>query len=168
MNKNDLLSHILVKLESVHQDAIDAARRAHQTATDKENVAENKYDTLGLEASYLAQGQAKRVDECERDVIAFKKLLPLDDSQPTAIGVGSLVVLQQEDDSLGAKLPTSQQYLFLGPTAGGLKVNFLDKEIIIITPTSPLGKTLLGKHIHEQFELQTGNQKNLSIINNIY
>ena len=105
MKKNDLISHILTKLESVHQDAIDAARRAHQTATDKENVAENKYDTLGLEASYLAQGQAKRVVECEQDIAAFKKLLHLDDSQPVVIGVGSLVVLQHS---------TSQQYFFLG------------------------------------------------------
>ncbi len=168
MKKNDLMSQIISKLESVHQDAIDAARMAHQTATDKENIAENKYDTLGLEASYLAQGQAKRVAECEQNIAAFKDLLPLDNSEPFVICIGSLVVLQQEDNRHETKHPSGQQYFFIGPTAGGLKVNYLDKEIIIITPTSPVGINLLGKHIQEQFELQRGSQTKIYTISQIY
>jgi len=35
---------------------------AHETATHEENIAENKYVTLGLEAAYLATGQARRAE----------------------------------------------------------------------------------------------------------
>ena len=40
--------------------------------THEENIAENKYDTLGLEAAYLAQGQAQRVNECYLSIQQFE------------------------------------------------------------------------------------------------
>ena len=60
MNKKLLQKHILTALETNHQTAISATQQAHDTATHEENIAENKYDTLGLEAAYLAHGQAQR------------------------------------------------------------------------------------------------------------
>lgn len=40
-----------------------AAQEAHAAATDAGSKAESKYDTRNLEASYLASGQAKQVEE---------------------------------------------------------------------------------------------------------
>lgn len=62
MNKQMLLDDIQEKLKLTLQAATEAAMRAYNTATDDENVAENQYDTLALEASYLAHGQAQRVE----------------------------------------------------------------------------------------------------------
>ena len=70
MNKALLLEKIITVLEITYQNAVEAAMRAYNTATNDENVAENKYDTLALEASYLAHGQALRVAECEADIAA--------------------------------------------------------------------------------------------------
>ena len=54
MNKHAVLQLILEKL-TVDLDIVQrAAQTAYETATHEENIAENKYDTLGLEASYLA------------------------------------------------------------------------------------------------------------------
>ena len=75
MNKKLLAETLLIALSDVHQSAVDAAKRAYDTATDNENVAENKYDTLALEAAYLAQGQSLRVEQCEADLIAFKEII---------------------------------------------------------------------------------------------
>ena len=62
MNKTDVHRLLLGKLE-VDLDVLQrAAQTAYEAATHEENVAENKYDTLGLEASYLATGQARRVE----------------------------------------------------------------------------------------------------------
>ena len=125
MNKALLLEQILNALEAVHQGAVDAAMQASDTATHEENVAENKYDTLGLEAAYLAQGQARRVAECEDDVAAFKKLVATPFTGKTPIAVGAVITLEDERGT--------EQTLFIGPAAGGLKVRFNEKEIMVIT-----------------------------------
>ena len=151
MNKSSLLKQILEELAAVHQGAIEAALLAYDTATHEANVAENKYDTLGLEAAYLAQGQAKRVSECEADLKAYQNLIPTKYSCRTPVSVGALIVLMDESGS--------EQYLFLGPAAGGLKVIFRGKEIVIITPLAPLGKELLGCFIHDELEIDVAGRK---------
>jgi hypothetical protein len=60
MHKPTVHQLILDKLRIDLDIAERAAQTAYETATHEENIAENKYDTLGLEASYLAAGQAKR------------------------------------------------------------------------------------------------------------
>ena len=61
MNKTTVHQLIIDKLRIDLDVAERAAQTAYETATHEENVAENKYDTLGLEASYLATGQARRM-----------------------------------------------------------------------------------------------------------
>ena len=57
MNKTQLHQQLMTHLQQLLNNAKAAAKRAHETATSEENIAENKYDTLALEAAYLAQGQ---------------------------------------------------------------------------------------------------------------
>ena len=72
-SRSEIEEAVLQALSNVHQDAINAAKRAHDTATGTESVAENKYDTFGLEASYLAHGQSVRVAECQADLHAYQQ-----------------------------------------------------------------------------------------------
>ena len=60
MDKLLLQQQVLERLAEDLLQAEQAMRAAHETATHEENIAENKYDTLGLEAAYLATGQARR------------------------------------------------------------------------------------------------------------
>ena len=145
MNKQLVHEKVIQALEEACSAAIDAARQAHDTATNKESVAENKYDTFGLEASYLAHGQAKRVAEYEADLVAYKSLGIVDFSGDSSIELGSLIQLEDEEGVT--------QYLFLGPSAGGLKFDFEDKEIILITTLSPLGKALIGHYFGDEIEM---------------
>lgn len=152
MNKQRLLEQILVTLEVIRQQAINAAMQAYTTATADENVAENKYDTLGLEASYLAQGQAQRVAECEQDIAAYTLLLQAGISEILSVSIGALVHIINDQGV--------EQRLFIGPKSGGLTVNYADKnrmqEIQIITPASPIGAALLKREEGEEFELKIG------------
>ena len=59
-NKAQLHDLILNALQGLVDNAQAAVDRAYEAATHEENIAENKYDTLGLEASYLTQGQSRR------------------------------------------------------------------------------------------------------------
>lgn len=148
MNKNLLFKQILVELEMVYQGARDAAQRAYDSATDEENEAENKYDTLGLEASYLAHGQSRRVAECEADLIAFKKLEVAPYSKDTPVSVGTLVCIE---DELGL-----QRYILLSPVAGGLKIKYDGNIINLITPSAPIGKALTTCLAGDDIEVKIG------------
>lgn len=160
MDKTLLLKQILDELEAVYQGAVDAAMLAYNTATHGENVAENKYDTLGLEAAYLAQGQAQRVDECKADLAAFKRLTAINFSHQTPIAIGALITIKDEQGA--------EQSLFLAPAAGGLKLIFSQKNIMLITPAAPLGKALLGNLVGDEIEINVGTEKKYYEITAIY
>jgi len=152
MNKQLLLEQLLVALSLIREQALGAAMQAYNSATADENIAENKYDTLGLEASYLAQGQAQRVAECEEDMAAYKSLKVEDFSEIKPISFGALIHVVDEQGL--------EQYLFLGPKAGGLSFRYVDgpdqKDIKIITPSSPIGAALLKREVGEEIELNVG------------
>ncbi|MCK6186741.1 MULTISPECIES: GreA/GreB family elongation factor [unclassified Pseudomonas] len=145
MNKHAVLQLILEKLTVDLDIAQRAAQTAYETATHEENIAENKYDTLGLEASYLAAGQAKRVEEIKQSLVLCQnlQLRPYEDRR--GIEVGTLVGLEDEN--------ARQQWLFLAPDAAGLKVDVVGQPVTVITPRSPLGKGLLGKCVDDEVEI---------------
>jgi transcription elongation GreA/GreB family factor len=150
-NKIKLIEHLIVELKATYQTALTAAERAHSTATDKANVAENKYDTLGLEAAYLAEGQAKRASECRADLEAIQNLIAPDHSLNDPIVVGAAVrLIDQDEKSL---------WLFLAPVSGGLKFVFEDQTMLVITPSSPLGKMSRGKSVDDEFEFGSAQHK---------
>ncbi|MBI6635815.1 GreA/GreB family elongation factor [Pseudomonas paralactis] len=145
MNKHAVLQLILEKLTADLDIAQRAAQTAYETATHEENIAENKYDTLGLEASYLAAGQAKRVEEIKQSLALCQNIQLRGYDEQRAIEIGTLVGLEDENGR--------QQWLFLAPDAAGLKVDVVGQPVTVITPRSPLGKGLLGKRIEEEVEI---------------
>ena len=156
MNKSQLLEQIIITLEAVHQNAVDATKLAHETATHGETVAENKYDTFGLEASYLAHGQAKRVAECEAYLEAYKKLTAQNFTaqnftEQTPISLGALIYLNDTNNN--------KQILFLGPVAGGLKLTFFNENIMVITTSAPLGKALAGNLVGDEVKMTVAGQE---------
>ncbi len=60
-------------------------------------MPEHKYDTLALEASYLAHGQAMRVQESEDELRQYRSMV-IRDFTDAAIGVGAYVVLVDENN----------------------------------------------------------------------
>ncbi|MEB2871237.1 GreA/GreB family elongation factor [Pseudomonas rhizosphaerae] len=140
MNKPALLQSIIERLTLDLDVAQRAAQTAYETATHEENVAENKYDTLGLEASYLATGQARRMEEIRQGLAKFRAL-QLRDGQ-AGIALGALVALEPESGV--------RQWFFLGPDAAGLKLEFEGCTVMVITPRSPLGQSLLGKGVDDE------------------
>jgi len=145
MNKQDVLQLIIDKLHLDLNIAQRAAQTAYETATHEENIAENKYDTLGLEASYLAAGQARRVEEIRQSLLLYQKLLLTPFNESKGIQSGDLITLENH---LGV-----EQYLFLGPDAAGLKIQHGEQVITVITSRAPLGQTLLGKQTGDELEI---------------
>ena len=143
MNKALLLATMITSLEGIHQNAKAAAKRAHDTATDDENIAENKYDTLALEAAYLAHGQSVRVAQCAADVQAFRQLDSA--TADNKITIRSLVFIIDQKGN--------EKAVFMGPSAGGLKVMLDGQEVVVITPTSPIGQGLNHQQVGDEISL---------------
>lgn len=114
-----------------------AAQVAHETATHEENIAENKYDTLGLEAAYLATGQARRADAIRQAITEWRRFRPRPFDAGQDIQLGALVCLVDTDDK--------QQLLFLGPPGGSMKLVSGDQVVQVISCEAPLGRAMLGK-----------------------
>ncbi|MDA0145381.1 MAG: GreA/GreB family elongation factor [Vibrio toranzoniae] len=147
MNKSELRQIILEQLESRLRIAQSATQRAIDAATDEETVPEHKYDTLALEASYLAHGQAMRVQECEDDIQCYRNLVLRDSEKIT---VSSYVVVIDENDEY--------KHFFIGPRVGGLSVTWNHHEIAIVTVNAPFGKALMGKEVGDEIEFKVADK----------
>lgn len=151
MNKPDLIKKIVAQLAQGLALYYHAARAARDEATHEQNKAENKYDTRGLEASYLARGQSRQAAETEKDIQQFESLVvrPFEPEEP--IGLGALVELESKD---------GRSFYFVGPRAGGTEVVLDENEVLVITAQSPLGQQLLGKKQGDRFQFPTAGKGN--------
>jgi len=150
MNKALLLKNVLKRLSFDLEILCAAAKTAHEASTHAENIPDNKYDTLALEASYVAQGQANRAGQIRRSIDVYRQL-KLHENIDELISLTSLVTLQ---DAFGAT-----KFLFIGPLEGGLKIEQEGEEVVVITLASPVGRELLGRSAGETVEIGTGTMR---------
>jgi transcription elongation GreA/GreB family factor len=127
-----------------------AAVAARAEATHEQSKAENKYDTRGLEASYLARGQSRQLAEIEQAIEKFEKMDGREFSPGEPIDTGAVVELTSGRE---------KNLYFIGPRAGGTEVTFEKREVLVITPDSPLGAQLIGKKQGEKHRLEIVGQK---------
>lgn len=147
MNKRAIVKKIIAKLNEGMALSLKAARTAHEEATHEESKAEDKYDTRGLEAAYLAGGQARQAAETEKAIVAYESLV-LDKFGPKdPIDLTALVELESDGERI---------FYFLGPTSGGLELNHDGKEVFVITPQAPLGQNLIGKKQGDKLKMKIG------------
>jgi transcription elongation GreA/GreB family factor len=156
VNKFALRDAILDKLRADLAQQAAAAHSARDEAISEESRPENQYDMHSQEAAYLAEGQAKLAQEIAQNIALYGALpvpvLPND----AAIALGAVIELA------GGKQP---MWYFLGPRAGGMEVTFDGRDVLVITPQSPLGRQLLGKHVGDSVQLpgRTGTHRVASI-----
>ncbi|PVZ09216.1 MULTISPECIES: GreA/GreB family elongation factor [unclassified Pseudomonas] len=136
MNKTALLAGIVAKLEQDHDLLMRAVQTARDAATHEQSKAENKYDTRGLEASYLAHGQARRLQEIAQALARYRALKVQPHDPEIGIRTGDMLNLRADDGS--------SRNLFLGPDAAGLRLELGGQAWLVITLQAPLGQALRG------------------------
>jgi transcription elongation GreA/GreB family factor len=147
MDKFLLQQQVLERLAEDLLQADQAAQAAHATATHEENIAENKYDTLGLEAAYLATGQARRAEAIRQAMSHWRQFRPRPYDASQGIQLGALVCLVDADDQ--------QQQLFLGPDGGSMKLVVNGAQPVqVISSEAPLARAMLGKCEGDEVSLQ--------------
>ena len=147
MNKAQLIRQIVISLRESLAVLEKAARASHAEATHESSKAESKYDTRGLEAAYLAGGQARQAKEILDSIKLYETLTTRDFAADDPIDLTALLEL----DAGGAR-----SLYFIGPKNGGLEIEHQQKEITVITPQSPLGQTLVGKQAGQRWTAKLG------------
>jgi transcription elongation GreA/GreB family factor len=147
MDKVDVINALVASLQEELNHSIAASRDAADYATNEEAKAESQWDTQGLEASYLAAGQATQARlwaealetvQLSRDIL----LAPKDE-----ITLGALITCDFDG---------SREHFFMAPVAGGHVLPFDQTEITVITPQSPMASRIIGRRAGEGFTLANG------------
>jgi transcription elongation GreA/GreB family factor len=147
MNKSQLLKQIVEALGENLETLERAARASHNEATHESSRAESKYDTRGLEAAYLAGGQARQAREIMESMKLYKDLPTRDFAAGDLIDLTAVVKLETD----------GMPFLyFIGPKSGGVEVIHDGEEITVITPQSPLGENLVGKKAGQSWSTKAG------------
>ena len=145
MNKRAIIKKIIASLTDELEVYFRAAQFSRAEATHESSKAESKYDPRGLEASYLARGQSRQAAELEAAIAEFQKMPVKTFGAGEPIDLGALVELEHGGENT---------IYFIGPRAGGTEVLHDKKEILVITPQSPLGEHLMGKKSGEKLQLK--------------
>ena len=142
MNKRSLVKKIITELRAELESYSRAARSAQAEATHEQNKAENKYDTRGLEAAYLAGAQSRQAVETQNAIESFEKLLLREFGASESIDLSALVEVRTGGE---------RSCFFVGPCKGGLEIKQNGKEVVVLTPQAPLGAELVGRKTGDRF-----------------
>jgi len=140
----EVLAATLASLERAHADTSAGATHA-------EAKPENDKDTRALEASYLARGQAMRIEELKLGRSALERL-ELSDLAGKTVSLGALVEAEEDEDTLR---------FFVAPEGGGTR---LKGGVQVVTPRSPLGQALVGRREGDELELKLAGKTRTLVI----
>jgi transcription elongation GreA/GreB family factor len=150
MSKLAILQSVIEALQKEEGVLISATLSAKEAATESEAKPENEYDTRGLEQSYLAAGQGRRVADLQSAIMNLKSLPLHIFDRSTPIDISALVTIEGEAGD--------QKVYFLLPTHGGIKLKHSGKEILTLSPDSPLGQSIFGRHLGDTIEVRLADQ----------
>jgi transcription elongation GreA/GreB family factor len=151
IDKTQLLSLLVARLTEELEKVRGRAQREAEGATHEEARAESDKDMRATEASYVARGLAERAVRVEQALTQLARLTLLDCRRSNGIMASALVELEHEGQ---------RSLYFLVPAAGGEHLTIAgrdggDQRVQTLTPTSPLGRALLGLGVGDEAEVES-------------
>lgn len=144
--KKALVAALIGQLDAELTNMRRAAKDAREAATHEEAKPENDKDTRALEASYLAGAQAARVRDLEASIKLATGMALVEFGEGKQIQASAVVTLEDDDEV--------KTTFFLAPIGGGIQLKEGDVELQVVTPTSPLGRALLGRTKGDVIEMR--------------
>jgi transcription elongation GreA/GreB family factor len=135
--KAELLARLVADLQALER----AHRATCEGVTHEEAKPENDKDTRALEQSYLARGQAARIEELRASIAAVNALSSRD-FEEERVALGALVTVEEDGE---------ESTLLLAPGGGGTRL--AEGTVQVVTPRSPLGRALLGQRTGDEAEI---------------
>ncbi len=156
-DKQAVFDAVVAAVRAQLEQSRTVLQHAQSAATDNEAKAENKYDTRGLEMSFVAAGQTDRIAAL-RQVLSAYHFWPL----PPAADVirpGALVRLIADDEPEGDALRdpgaalSSTLVAFVAPYGNADTVSVDGVTVRVITLRAPLGRALVGKQEGDEVQV---------------
>lgn len=146
-NKKTLQAALIKQLRTDLQGILTAAQNAHEGATHSDAQAKSKYDTHGLELSYLAGSQYRRARALELQILGLERedLPPF--AADDAIENGALVTLENA---------SGQQLRYLISELGAGSSLAFEEPVQVISPESSIGQQLSGLSCGDTVEVGAG------------
>jgi transcription elongation GreA/GreB family factor len=124
---------------------VAAAEQAREGAVHEESRAEGDKDMRSTEQSYLARGQAMRAEELAEQLERLRRMEPRSYGDDDPIGPDALVAVSVDDEE--------ERAFYLVPYGGGTVLTVDGARVTVVTPSSPVGRALLGRRAGDDFEL---------------
>jgi transcription elongation GreA/GreB family factor len=156
IDKSELLELLRRRLAE-RLDRLTASQQSTQHgAVHPESRQEHSKDTRAIEATYLARGLAERV-ETLREALSLLAALELRDLGPAdVVRLGALVALRDEDDR--------ELVYLLAPAGGGEALSAAGVSVLVVTPKSPLGASLIGAGVDQEVEVELPGGKRSAVV----
>lgn len=153
MDKARVLRELINCLQAELDHAKAASLDAADYATNEESRAESEWDTQGLEASYLAAGQASQAQELADEIQTLKGMTVELISAKTIVTEGALVRCDVNGGS---------EVFFLAPAGGGESFEVDGESVTVITPCSPIASQFFGHRVGDSFTMRNGDSGRIS------
>lgn len=157
--KKEIINQLVTRLRAELEAILDAAGQAREYAIDGESRSESKYDTRGLESSYLAAGQAKQAEELAESLRHLMALKVRQFQPDERVETGAIVVVRRGE--------AEETYMIL-PAGGGVELVVQGLELVVVTPSSPLGRQLAGKGVGDWLALPEGGNEGEGFISELW
>jgi len=141
MKKSKIIEVVLEHLRADFERRQSAAKRTREQGNDAESKSEGKYDTRSTEENYLADGLARQALEAAAAAEAIEQMPIRDFARGEAIDLSALVELEFAKET---------EFFLIATAGGGTEVVWDKKTILVLTPESPLGSRLIGRHEGER------------------
>lgn len=148
IDKQALIAALHARLAARHEALVASQRSAQAGATHGESKQEHAKDMRAVEQQYLARGLAERAETLRDAVAVLASLEARDFDADEPVHAGALVGLVDEDDR--------ELLYLLAPAGGGETVDAGGATVTVVTPQSPLGRSLLGAHVGDELGIEIG------------
>jgi transcription elongation GreA/GreB family factor len=149
LDKAKLLHRAITQVEETLQRLSSGYAAAKQATLDSPHVMKSKREVAGIEASYLANALAGNIQEREFWLRTLRGLRMPD--APERVALGCVV-------GVGPPGGAIEGLYFILPVCGGMEipVDVATGVVRVITPGTPIGKSLIGKSVGEEIEYRIG------------
>jgi len=145
MDKRVLVAQLEDKLREIartaHGASVAAAEEAREGATSKERRADAR---VALEYASLAKGQGRRAQRVYQELATLSAFRAEPLPRGSAVAIGALVEVDDADTGEG-------RTFFLAPVGAGMTLTGPggDGYLTVVTPSSPIGRAVLGRRTGE-------------------
>lgn len=151
--KARVIEAVIKKLEKDREVLRMNIESTMQAARDAPGRMESRYDSTKAEKSFLAASLQEHWAKAGHSLQLLKEFRLNEKDAPEEVGIGNLVEAQTRE----------REFYMILPAGGGESVmsEELASEVVIITPYSPLGNSLLGR---KPGDTTTVNNRNITVV----